>query len=233
MPTNAWSNDAVDTLVIPTGATSGARIVLDGTTGEILVYNSANALVGTWGGPTGCLFDYESPGTRFAELCAAQLQFGDQVNPPTTKAAVSATSNSSNSQLNLDSGQSGGQHHSFITMFSGTAGSTDYIEVAQLNQDGRMVSTDDISSPCLMHVGSYTGSVVDGFGDVQINHGAHFTPKYGLLQAWDWNSVGQGWQLEWVGNPFSSTVATFFTRNQVGAIPGIGTTIGVHAVFYG
>lgn len=231
--TGGWTNQGETTLVIPTGATTGARIVLDGTTGEIQVYNSANALVGQWGGPTGCLFDYESPGTRLAELCAAQLQFSDQSNPPTTRAAISATSNNTNSQLNLDSGQSAGQHHSFMTLFSGVAGSTDYIEVAQLNQDGRMVSTDDISSPNLMHVASYTGSVVDGFGDVVIAHGAHFTPSKGLLMPWDFNSAGQGWMFEWFQNPFNATNMSFFVRQQGGGIPGIGTTVGCHAVLFG
>lgn len=41
-----WSNDQfTGTLVIPTGATSGVRIVLDGTTGDILVYDAANQVV--------------------------------------------------------------------------------------------------------------------------------------------------------------------------------------------
>lgn len=41
-----WSNSQFDgTLTIPTGATSGARIVLDGTTGRIEVYDASDALV--------------------------------------------------------------------------------------------------------------------------------------------------------------------------------------------
>lgn len=41
-----WSNDQFDgTLVIPTGATTGPRIVLDGTTGIITVYDAANFAV--------------------------------------------------------------------------------------------------------------------------------------------------------------------------------------------
>lgn len=45
MSGGAWSNDSVSTLVIPTGATTGARVVLNGITGQIQVYNSANTLV--------------------------------------------------------------------------------------------------------------------------------------------------------------------------------------------
>lgn len=42
-----FSNESppVSTLVIPTGATTGARIVLNGLTGQIQVYNSSNVLV--------------------------------------------------------------------------------------------------------------------------------------------------------------------------------------------
>jgi hypothetical protein len=46
MSGGAWSNDSVTTLVIPTGATTGARIVLNGLTGQIQVFDSTNALVG-------------------------------------------------------------------------------------------------------------------------------------------------------------------------------------------
>jgi hypothetical protein len=38
-----WTNDSVTTLVIPTGATSGARIIIDGTTGQIVVIGSSGA----------------------------------------------------------------------------------------------------------------------------------------------------------------------------------------------
>lgn len=41
-----WSNDQfAGTLVIPTGATTGARIEIDGTTGRIEVYDAADVLV--------------------------------------------------------------------------------------------------------------------------------------------------------------------------------------------
>lgn len=41
-----WTNDGVTTLTVPTGATSGARIVIDGTTGQILIYDAGNQLIG-------------------------------------------------------------------------------------------------------------------------------------------------------------------------------------------
>lgn len=42
-----WSNNQFDgTLVIPTGATTGARIVIDGASGTITIYDASDAIVG-------------------------------------------------------------------------------------------------------------------------------------------------------------------------------------------
>lgn len=38
----------IDVLTLPTDATTGTRIVLDGVNGQILLYNSSNQLVGSW-----------------------------------------------------------------------------------------------------------------------------------------------------------------------------------------
>lgn len=72
---NSWSNTAVTTLVIPTGATTGARVVIDGTTGFISVYNAANQLVDTIGGSSGAI-TVQSPGAEIIELVNGQLEFG-------------------------------------------------------------------------------------------------------------------------------------------------------------
>jgi len=45
MGNGSWSNDQLNSLTLPEGATSGARIVLDGTTDAELVYNAAGALI--------------------------------------------------------------------------------------------------------------------------------------------------------------------------------------------
>lgn len=52
----AWTNEAVNQLVIPSGATGGARITINfGDDGSILIYDSNGVLVGSWspGGGTG------------------------------------------------------------------------------------------------------------------------------------------------------------------------------------
>jgi hypothetical protein len=49
----SWSNDQLSSLTLPEGATSGARIVLDGTRDVILIYNAAGTLVGSWAASAG------------------------------------------------------------------------------------------------------------------------------------------------------------------------------------
>lgn len=53
------------TFTIPTGATTGARIVLNGVTGTIQVYNSSNQLVDTIGGVAGAIVAGLSTGPNF------------------------------------------------------------------------------------------------------------------------------------------------------------------------
>lgn len=72
---NSWTNTAITTLTIPTGATTGARVVIDGTTGFITVYNAANQAVDTIGGPAGAIL-VSSPGAAQVEIVAGQVEFG-------------------------------------------------------------------------------------------------------------------------------------------------------------
>lgn len=60
-----WDNSYQTILVIPTGATSGQRIVIDGTTGLISIYNSAGVLVDQFGGPNGAVIMGAAPGPEF------------------------------------------------------------------------------------------------------------------------------------------------------------------------
>lgn len=75
---NSWSNTAVTTLVIPTGATTGARVVIDGTTGFITVYNAANQAVDTIGGPNGDITSTD--GTSNITLASGEILFGNTAN---------------------------------------------------------------------------------------------------------------------------------------------------------
>lgn len=71
------------TFVIPTGATAGARIVLNGTTGQIEIYNSSNQLVTTLGGPVGAITNIDPSTGLQVQLALGALQF------PVSRAMVS------------------------------------------------------------------------------------------------------------------------------------------------
>lgn len=49
---SGWSNDDDDRIVLPSGATTGARVEIDGTATNIVIYDAANNVIGTLG-PTG------------------------------------------------------------------------------------------------------------------------------------------------------------------------------------
>lgn len=85
---SGWTNQGITTLVIPTGATTGERIVIDGTTGAILDYDSSGTLIAsvspidqTISGvlvPHGFgSYDYIGGGTQTAVLNQAGLSFTD------------------------------------------------------------------------------------------------------------------------------------------------------------
>lgn len=101
------------------------------------------------------------------------------------------------------------------------------------NINGSYLQSDLISNANLVHVSSYTGTVFDAFGDVNINHMAAFTPVYGLITSWDWNNSGVMYQYSWWQNPFTATQIKFFARTISGGTPPNGTTVGVHVVLFG
>lgn len=72
----SWSNTYQSSLTIPTGATSGARIVIDGITGLISVYNASDLLVDTIGGPFGDIISYATGLTLDVALSEGSIEFG-------------------------------------------------------------------------------------------------------------------------------------------------------------
>jgi len=70
-----FPNTYQQVLTIPTGATTGARIVINGITGTIQVYNSSNVLVDTIGGSTGAILSTDGS-SKFVELNEGQILVG-------------------------------------------------------------------------------------------------------------------------------------------------------------
>jgi hypothetical protein len=56
-----WENEFLTVITLPTGATSGARIVIDGTNDRILIYDANNALIGVLAGSAGTVSGLSYP----------------------------------------------------------------------------------------------------------------------------------------------------------------------------
>jgi len=227
---------------IEVGSLTGAHFIVNNSgTGDVIdVYDSSNRLVFSIDS-TGVLTSYSpgSSGDPYIRFSNGRQTFNNASGfiSPDPPAITMPTNTVNGSELSLYSGEPNGvvQNATSLQLFGGTnAAGAEIRATSRGGVTGDVLQLDSSNNDRnLVHVGSYSGTVNDGFGDVTIAHGASFTPKYGFLQAWDVNSVGQGWQLEWFQNPFNSVNIFFFVRNQSGGIPAVGTVVGVHAVLYG
>lgn len=236
MPTNAWSNDSISTLVIPTGATTGARVVIDGTTGLISVYNSSNQLVGQWGGNSGCFFEYAGGVGSFVEICGGEIQFGSTgftpaSNPTIIENGITAFGTS----VIIDSGNSGGVNSSSnLELFGGTGPAGAEIRATQRGFNGDVVQL-DVSNNAgqLMHAGSYSGTVAGGDGHWIFAHGCAFTPTVAVLTPYAaGGGDGPGYVRMWTTPTDGTFCYTIWTSDGGGRTPN-GTTVGVNAIFLG
>jgi len=98
----SFNNPVIQYLVIPSGATSGARIVLDGVNGFILVYDAFDSLVASVAGKPGSdnfgnfiypgVTSYDSTTQLIAvDLGAGQVIFQPLGNPSQTPASIIGT----------------------------------------------------------------------------------------------------------------------------------------------
>jgi len=227
---------------IESGPLTGQHFIVNNTTtGDVIdIYDSSNRLIFSID-HNGVLTSYTYGGGSAAghmQITGARASFNNNSgfispDPPSISAPDVV---STGQELDLRSGTPDGNINfpGELQLFGGLVAGSSEVRVTARGINGDVLQLDTGNNTNQMvHVGSYTAGVFDAFGDATINHGAIFTPKYGILQTWDFNSVGQGWKTTWVGNPFTSTAATFFVRDQAGNIPGIGTQVGVHAVFFG
>lgn len=77
MSTGAWSNDLQTSLTLPTGATSGPRIVLDGSTSVIRMYDSAGLLCFELNSNTGDLTMLNNLFQTFIQLTGGSVGTAD------------------------------------------------------------------------------------------------------------------------------------------------------------
>jgi hypothetical protein len=234
---SGWTNQGITTLVIPTGATTGARVVIDGTTGQISVYNSSNQLVGQWGGANGCFFSFPLVAIdTFVEICEGIISWGEQGFTPADPPSISSNGITINSTgLQIQSGQpTNNGVGTFLELFGGQTAAGAEIRASQRNITGDLVQLDTTNNAGqLVHGGLYSGTVSGGDGHWTFPHGCSFTPsRVDLTPYAAGGGDGPGYVRLWT-NALDGTNCFTIWRDDGGGITANGTTVGVHATFWG
>jgi len=178
-----WTNPLpITTFVIPSNATTGARIVLNGVTGDIEVYNSANDLVGQWGGPAGQLTSWDGGGGPsgsgpFARFNGRILEFGDTTVSVSSDPNVNGFVGAGGTGLILNSGFSAVTNdEAELFLQDGTAGQATVI-ARDRGVDGLLVKTNSTST-------AVPSKIVCGFlpaGATTDANGLYKLPMAGLV----------------------------------------------------
>ena len=179
MANSGWTNDAVDTLTVPTGAGSGARVVIaNQANGDAVdVYNSSNVLV--------LSID------RFGDITSTDASTGDDIRIGQSlinfltsggdSGAIdfNAHSGTQGASLNLGASTNGVTSNGALTILAkGVGGGAQPATVVANERDfigSVVVNSGPLSTNNLMFAGSYSGTT-DAGGHLVFNHNALFTP---------------------------------------------------------
>jgi hypothetical protein len=200
-----WENDYQTIIVLPTGATTGERIVIDGTTGTIQIYNTAGVLVGVLAAGTTVI-----GGASYAEgLTIGEAGFGQVVvtTDPTGQTGliyfpppVPNTLNAPSIKVNTQG--AGTAEYSFLTVASAEdATQKDYIALNYdaSNQSGVHVPTvscvyaDPFGGFETLWFTNLSGMFASGaFSAVQPNTGGARN-NVAVAETWHTAVLGTGW----------------------------------------
>lgn len=180
---NSWSNTFQSSLTLPTGATTGARIVLDGTNDEILVYNSAGQLVDTIGGPDGAITVgiagqpqvVISTNSLFASV---EFPTGDssEVQPAQINSNVVGSGSTRFGALNVFSPDFKEISTSSITLNSSSVDGTVNPSITFICDDGNIQQFPLFLTPFTVEVDAIFTATSRAFGSVSITPSAANTP---------------------------------------------------------
>lgn len=241
MANSGWTNDAVDTLTVPTGAVTGKRVVIaNQANGDAIdVYDAGGNLVYAITGQGAAESINPADGRKVTIFDGAVQLLGANGYVDMFYVEPNPFTPSSQPELFIEVFGPSNSYTLILEAESADGTKLPTMTGSERNIQGSIVQMDTAGFGTgfgnLMHVGFYTGTVVDAFGNVVIPHGALFTPQVGQITHWDVNATGQGYQLNWFQNPFTFSAGNmaFFVRTQTGAVPPIGTVIGVHATLFG
>lgn len=249
---NSWSNNAVRSITLPNGATTGARVVIDGDTDAIYEYDAANHLTGVWAASAGtdpvhgiayrAGFTEIDPATnRIINMSQAEVLFQD----PAFSSSGFLTAHQINTvghmraNAELFSGELGGTGGSTISMFSTSSDSALPSGIFLVQDDspgnaivGQALQNDGggggaATEPHFLHMEVYSVSFTSGSGT--LTHGCSFTPAGAIL-----TSTGSGAPLitqVTYSRPIGTTTVTVQAYDRTGAPYTGGGQIS--AIFYG
>lgn len=237
MSNSGWTNDAVDTLTVPTGATSGERVIIaNQANGDAIdIYNTANKLVFSIDG-TGRLVSVSSVSTSEIVINAATLFFEDSAQTPQLPPFLEGSLTPDQTTLSLTAGvpqnAAGTVAGSAITLFTGDTSASEQIQVEQRGIVGNLVQIDSVGNANqVLHPGVYSGTT-DASGHLIFNHGCAFTPV-GAVFTGRAPAVGIFPNLTIGTDGFTSTLANFtFTVANTGAAYATQPVM-FQAIFFG
>lgn len=224
MANSGWTNDAITSLTIPTGATTGARVVIaNPATGDAVdVYDSAGKLIAaiTF---NGAIESFSPSVSNEIIIQGAVIQF--QVNPLTSKADIDFAAPvfpSSTPDLILTSSSTSANFGQLIV-----SGQSDDLSVPPTVQalertvEGSVVVSDQRSVNNLFHADTISGTT-DASGNVVFAHGAAFTPTMIYVQVHAAGPSPTFGMVDILDGSIDSTNATAHCRNFNGTVHALG-----------
>lgn len=178
MGNSGWSNDAIETLTVPTGAVSGQRVVIaNQSNGDAVdVYDAGNNLIFSIN-HVGVATSHNPTTGIESSLQTGQIQLDD--SPGTTNAnlvLVPAADAAHQAALEIIASPPVGASYTLSLEGQSDDGSHGATLVGtERNVQGSMVQSDQHSTNNLIHAGSYSGTT-DAAGHLIFNHGCAFTP---------------------------------------------------------
>lgn len=230
-----WSMQGFTSLTIPSGATTGKRVVIvDPVTGNAIeIYNASNVLVFSIDGDG--IVTSMDPATDFVvRMFQGAIDFDTQAGiafPGTISETFSPRTD-----LNITSGFTAvGDQASSIDLFGSTGAGTKDETVVGTQRGGvvgSFMQSDQTATDNLFHSAIYSVAVAGVAGQLTFNHNCGFTPTRGTFAPLTNMSQGN-WADAFGTHGFTSTQARLTAFFQTGTAVGIGTTVTFYATFYG
>jgi hypothetical protein len=226
MAQGSWSNDSITTLVVPTGATSGKRVV---------IANQQNGdAVDTYDEDGDLVFRITSDGSIVQVTDYGDFSVGDGTlqwhsTSPSGLAQVFFTPDASPSQgaeVTTVVNGTGGTYSLMLAAASASGTQKATAIGTERGVTGSLMQSDRVSTDSLVHVGRYSVTT-NASANVTFSHGCSFTPDNSVI-----STVGQASPNQYVVTAYTSTQCTLHVTNAAGANL-VSALTNFTAVFYG